>query len=53
MLVVFGCLTHTDVPAGSMSPPIVDERLMQVQFVKLAMSSTAVFAYYTNPLTQD
>lgn len=53
MLVVFGCLTQTDVPAGSMSQAIVDERLMYVQSVKLAMSSTAVFAYYTNPRTQD
>jgi hypothetical protein len=51
MLVVFGCLTQTDVPAGSMSPAIFDERLMDVQSVKLAMSSTAVFACYTNPLT--
>jgi len=52
MLVAIGCLTQTDVPAGSISPVIVDERLMDVQSVKLAMSSTAVFAYYTNPLTQ-
>jgi len=53
MLVVFRCLTQTDVPAGSMSPAIVDERCMDVQSVNLAMSSTAVFAYYANPLAQD
>ena len=53
MLVLFRCLTQIDVPAGSMSPAIVDERLMDVQSVKLARSNIAVFAYYTNPLTQD
>jgi hypothetical protein len=36
MLVVSGCLTQTGVPAGSMSPAIVDERLIDVQSVKLA-----------------
>lgn len=45
MLVVFWCLTQTNVPEGSMSPVIVNERLMDVQSVKLAMSSNAVFAY--------
>lgn len=53
MLVVPGCLTQTGVPARSMSPAIVDEPLIDVQSVKLATSSTAVFACYTNPLTQD
>jgi hypothetical protein len=43
---------QSDVLAGSMSPAIVDERLIDVQSVKLVMSSVAVFAYYTNPLTQ-
>jgi len=45
MLVVFWCLTQTDVSERSMSPVIVSERLMDVQSVNLAMSSTAVFAY--------
>jgi len=53
MLVVFWCLTQINVPEGSMSPAIVNECLVDVQSVKLAMSSTAVVAYWTNPLKQD